>query len=235
MQGDGRGSSDHDEVPPVDLVRPLDADDPRFAGAALQPRTSKPRRRLVPSAGPAGARPSSPQERVLRYALPLVFFAGLVTVAAVFFNGLRPGAQASVVGPEAAVRVAVAERPKRVCFHDNNPCAWITLVDGELRAFNTNGPLPQEYGRSGVSWCPSSGYFGANATGSRYDAHGRLVRGPAPRGLDRFELQIDDQGNVVVDWERLTTGSLGSDEAARPRGPDCDTIPFDRDADLELG
>lgn len=175
--------------------------------------------------------------RVLRVALPLVAAAGLAAVAFVFFVGLRPGPQETVVGPEPVVRAAVAARPRRVCFNGNNPCAWVTTVGDRLVAFNTNGPLPQEYGRSGVAWCPSSGWFGANATGSRFDQQGRLVRGPAPRGLDRFAVRVDERGRVVVDFRQLTAGrrEFETTETTPAAGPDCATIPFDRRADLDVG
>jgi hypothetical protein len=177
-----------------------------------------------------------PRIRIIRIALPVLFFGALAVIAAVFFISLRPGPQATVIGPEPAVRAAVADRPKRVCFNDNNPCAWITVVDGRLTALSTNGPLPQEYGRAGVGWCPSSGWFGANSTGSRFDQEGRLARGPAPRGLDRYGLRVDAAGVVHLSFTELTTGlqaALAGDVRA-PDGPHCDVIEFDRDADLQL-
>ena len=174
--------------------------------------------------------------RILRVAVPVLFAAGLVVVGLVFFTGLQPGAQTTVVGSEAAVRAAVAQRPKRVCFNDNNPCAWVTVVAGELVAFNTNGPLAQEYGRAGVGWCASSGWFGSNVTGSRYDQHGTVADGPAPRGLDRFAVTVDDQAQVVIDFTQLTAGvqAAQAPQPQPPAGPHCTTIPFDRDADLKL-
>ena len=162
-----------------------------------------------------------------------MFFAALAVIAAIFFQGLQPGIQYEVLGRESSVRAAVADRPKRVCLNDNNPCAWVTLVDDELVAFNTNGPLPQEFGRDGIGWCPSSGWFGANATGSRYDQQGRAAGGPAPRGLDRFGVSVHDD-LVRVDFTALTTGPQRGQvgEVTPATGADCDPIPFDRDADL---
>lgn len=210
---------------------PIDPFDPRFADAGEEDRP--PQRRLVRSRGP-GPSLEDPLVRLLRFALPLVFFAGIGVVVMVFVTGLRPGPQSAVLGHERAVREAVAQRPKRVCFNGNNPCAWITVVDHRLTAFNTNGPLPQEYGRAGVGWCASSGWFGANATGSRFDQRGQVARGPAPRGLDRFGLRVDDAGVVHIHFTELTTGRAAAlvDEVTDPDGPHCDTIPFDRDADL---
>lgn len=219
----------HREPAPDD--RPVDHSDPRFhasagAGAPQQ------QRQLVPSRGP-GPSHEDPQVRRIRIALPLVFFAAIVVIGTIFFQGLQPGEQHEVIGPEAQVRAAVAQRPKRVCLNGNNPCAWITTVDGHLVAFSTNGPLPQEYGRDGVGWCASSRWFGANVTGSRFDQRGRPVGGPAPRGLDRFGVSVDD-GVVRVNFTALTTGLQRDQvrEETPPEGPHCPTIPFDRDADL---
>ncbi|MDP9405524.1 MAG: hypothetical protein M3O86_02830 [Actinomycetota bacterium] len=214
---------------------PLDASDPRFVGAAPEQPPPATTRRLERSRGP-GVGPEDPRVRLVRLVLPIVALAGVGVVVAVFFAGLDPGPQQRVIGSEPAVRAAVAQRPKRVCFNDNNPCAWLTVVDDDLVAFNTNGPLPQEYGRSGVSWCPSSRWYGANATGSRFDDHGRLVRGPAPRGLDRFGVRTTPEGLVVVDFQQLTAGPQAAltKETTPAAGPDCEVIPFDRQADLDL-
>jgi hypothetical protein len=210
---------------------PLDEQDPRFDRGA-EPQGGPPRR-LVPGRGPLPDM-DNPRIRAIRVALPVLFFSALAVVAWVFFAGLRPGPQSAVIGPEPAVRAAVAERPKRVCFHDNNPCAWLTVVGDRLTAFNTSGPLPQEYGRAGVGWCPTSGWYGANATGSRFDQEGRVARGPAPRGLDRYALRVDARGMVHISFTELITGRLAglAGDVRAPDGPHCEVIAFDRDADL---
>jgi hypothetical protein len=177
-----------------------------------------------------------PRVRVLRVAIPAVFVAGLVAVMAVFFSALNPGSSRIALGNVDMVRAAVAHRPRRVCFNHNNPCAWITLVNGKLLAFNTNGPLPQEFGRQGVGWCPSSGGYGANATGSRWDAAGNVVEGPARRGLDRFALLIRRDGMLELEFASLSAGLpyWRVRERIPPTGPDCDPIPFDREPELQI-
>lgn len=210
---------------------PLDHADPRFGSEPPAPG-APPSRRLVPSRGP-GPDPENPQVRRLRIALPVLFFATVAVIVAVFAAGLRPGRQYEVAGDEAAVLAAVEQRPKRLCLNGNNPCAWLTVLDGEVVAFNTSGPLPQEYGRDGVGWCPSSGWFGANATGSRFDQRGRVVQGPAPRSLDRFRVEVR-AGEVIVDFTALTSGLQAEQvrDVTPAVGPDCTTLPFDREADL---
>lgn len=192
-------------------------------------------RALVPSQGP-GVSPMDPRARVLRVAVPAVFFAGLAAVVAVFFSGLDPGTSKLRLGNVDAVHAAVADRPRRACFNHNNPCAWIASVNGRLYAFSTNGPLPQEFGRQGVGWCPSSGGYGANATGSRWDAAGNVVEGPARRGLDRFALIVRRDEVLEIDFASLSAGlpDWQVRERIPPTGQDCDPMPFDREPELDL-
>jgi hypothetical protein len=227
-------STPREDRPDEELVAPMDAADPRFAGSAEQPPPPR-ARRLVRSQGP-GPSPLDPRVRILRAALPLVAIAMIVAIGAVFVRGLGGGERERVLGDEASVRAAVADRPLRVCIGSFYPCAWITVVEDELVAFNTSGPLREEYGRNGIAWCPSSGHFGSNNTGSRFDQAGQVVRGPAPRSLDRFGLKVDAEDRIVLDFSELTTGRRAAQVTGTqpPVGPDCDPIPFDRDAELEL-
>jgi hypothetical protein len=218
-----------------ELVLPLDASDPRFLGSGEDVGPDHPRR-LVPNEGPGASR-FDPRVRLLRAAIPLVGVAGILMVMVVFWQGLDPPSGRQVIGDEAEVRAAVAERPHRVCLGGSQPCGWLTVVDGELLALNTSGPLREEYGRAGVVWCSSSGWFGSNSLGSRFDQAGVLARGPAPRGLDRYEVTINDAGEVVVHFFSLTTALQAArvERVQPPGGPHCEEeIPFDREADLEL-
>lgn len=227
---DGAG----DRSSPDPSVAPVDAADPRFAGSE-EGRALAPGRRLVDTRGP-GPSEMDVRVRILRIAVPAVAFLLVAGVVAVFAIGLDPGEPREVVGPEAAVRAAVAERPRRVCLGGRQPCAWLTLADGELIALGANGPVREEFGRMGIAWCPGSGYFGSNVTGSRYDANGDLLRGPASRGLDRVAVSVAPDGQVVVDFSVLRTGLQPRlvDAFVPATGPDCAEIPFDRDADLDL-
>lgn len=222
------GREEHDHPRYED---PLDEVDPRFGATEV----SHPHEReLVASRGPFPD-PDSRSARFARVIIPAMALAGLFAIGLVFFAGLNPGSGRQTVGPVDAVRAAVGSRPHRVCLGEGLSCAWLTIVDGELIALNTNGPLSDEYGRQGVGWCPTSGRFGANATGSRYDAAGRVVSGPAPRGLDRFHIAIVD-GQVIVDFTSLQTGTPRdrTDDLITAHGQACASIPFDREADLVL-
>jgi hypothetical protein len=194
------------------------------------------RRELVETHGP-GPSPMDPRVRLLRGLIPALTIAALVAVGAVFFRALAPGPSLVVVGDDAAVQAAVADRPMRLCREDGGlPCAWLTVVDERLLALSTSGPVREEFGRQGVGWCPSSGYFGSNATGSRYDPAGNLVVGPSPRGLARYAVRVNDRGEVVVDFnDRIAGRRAGSAPTVLPpAGPPCAEIPFAWDVDLRL-
>lgn len=161
--------------------------------------------------------------------------AAVALVSVVFFIGLDPGGPFETVGPETAVRAAVAGEPRRVCLDGEQPCVWLTIVDGELLALSTSGPLREERGRLGVRWCPSSGYFGSDNSGSRFDPAGLVAAGPAPRGLDRYRIVVSDS-TVRVDFAAARTGRPAhiTDDVRPPAGPDCERIPVAPDVDLSL-
>ena len=206
------------------FAEPLDDVDPRFAPAA---RARPHERRLVASRGPYPD-PESPSARFARLVIPAAALAGLLVVATVFTVALRPSSAVVDLGPVDAIRAAVEQRPRRACLGQGPSCAWVVLHDGDLLALNTSGPLPDEFGRQGVGWCPSSGGFGANSTGSRYDAVGNVISGPAPRGLDRFRVVVDG-GRVALDFTALTAGAPRGRANLEPAsGEPCASIPFDR-------
>ena len=55
-----------------------------------------------------------------------------------------------------------------------------------------------------VPWCASSQWFECPCHGSKYNRVGEKQGGPAPRGLDRFPLEVSG-GNIVVD---TTNGAI---------------------------
>lgn len=215
-----------------DDTAPLDAADPRFpAGAASVP--PRPPRRLVPSRGP-GPAVEDPLVARLRVGLRVIAVAAVALVAWIFFVGLDPGRPVVRVGSEAAVRAALGEGPRRVCQDAGSPCTWLSLVDGELLALSTSGPLREERGNRGVAWCPGAGVYVAGNTGSRFDADGDVIAGPAPRGLDAYRVAVVD-GQVEIDFSAVRSGRLARrglvTAAATPSCPASDTpleVPLDR-------
>jgi cytochrome b6-f complex iron-sulfur subunit len=73
-----------------------------------------------------------------------------------------------------------------------------------------------------VPFCESSGRFECPCHGSKYDIGGEWVEGPAPRGMDRYQLTL--QGDtLVVDTSKLITGpGRGAKLYLKPvKGPSC--------------
>ena len=75
-----------------------------------------------------------------------------------------------------------------------------------------------------VPKCDSSKLFECPCHGSKYRLHGEYYAGPAPRGLDRFPVSIEN-GKVVVDTGALQEGPPRGantwDRFSEPQGPFC--------------
>lgn len=73
-----------------------------------------------------------------------------------------------------------------------------------------------------VPWCQSSQWLECACHGSQYNRWGEYQDGPAPRGLDRFRVEIID-GEVQVDTSEVIPGpSRGVDVLGQDReGPSC--------------
>lgn len=73
-----------------------------------------------------------------------------------------------------------------------------------------------------VPWCPSSQWFECPCHGSKYNRVGEKRGGPAPRGLDRFPVEIAG-GSVTIDTgQRITGPEIGTNTTGQePEGPHC--------------
>lgn len=73
-----------------------------------------------------------------------------------------------------------------------------------------------------VPWCDSSRWFECPCHGSRYNRWGEYQFGPAPRGLDRFPIELRD-GNVFVNTGEIVTGPsrTGGVLSEPAAGPNC--------------
>ncbi len=118
--------------------------------------------------------------------------------------------------------------------------AWIVPMEGSKIPGSSFEGLPVVAGAEGgdtglmalwqkcvhlgcrVPECASSQGFECPCHGSKYNFHGEYDSGPAPRNLDRFALEEDSQGNLIID-----TGSVVVTPRARvktieyPQGPSC--------------
>lgn len=100
-------------------------------------------------------------------------------------------------------------------------------VDYELDGVAAEGlmPLYQRCVHLGcrVPYCISSGWFECPCHGSKYNGAGEYAIGPAPRGLDRFRIEVTAAGDVMVDTSQVILGPpRGADTLQRPpAGPYC--------------
>ncbi|HEX2063731.1 MAG TPA: ubiquinol-cytochrome c reductase iron-sulfur subunit [Acidimicrobiales bacterium] len=73
-----------------------------------------------------------------------------------------------------------------------------------------------------VPWCNSSQWFECPCHGSQYNRVGEKKGGPAPRGMDRFGVEIQG-GTIVVDTSTVVQGpAIGTDTTGQEaEGPHC--------------
>jgi cytochrome b6-f complex iron-sulfur subunit len=74
-----------------------------------------------------------------------------------------------------------------------------------------------------VPFCKQSQWFECPCHGSKYNTAGEYKLGPAPRGMDRFRIDVTDGGDVMVDTSEVILGPpRGTDTLRRPQsGPFC--------------
>lgn len=100
-------------------------------------------------------------------------------------------------------------------------------IDYELEGVSAQGlmPLYQRCVHLGcrVPYCQSSGWFECPCHGSKYNGAGEYELGPAPRGMDRFRIEITEAGDVLVDTSQILLGPpRGTDTLRRGAdGPYC--------------
>jgi Rieske Fe-S protein len=73
-----------------------------------------------------------------------------------------------------------------------------------------------------VPFCASSGRFECPCHGSIYDLAGEYIKGPAPRGMDRYAITLHGE-DVIVDTSKLQSGPpRGANHFLTPaKGPSC--------------
>lgn len=76
-----------------------------------------------------------------------------------------------------------------------------------------------------VPWCTTAKWFECPCHGSKYSINGEYRDGPAPRGLDRFPVEIVD-GQIVVDTGTIIQGPPRGTVTGQPQpeGEHCVTI-----------
>ena len=192
------------------------------------------------TAGPAALKRkkkrTGPSRRdFLRYGL-LASMGGVLAAfggasIAFLWPSLRGGFGAQIdVGSEEEVRQTIADGGGRMEYPAGRSylVAYDESTDGEGQYAEVAAggfmALYQKCVHLGcrVPWCESSAWFECPCHGSRYNRWGEYQFGPAPRGLDRFPVTIEE-GRVIVDTSTIVTGPPRTVNALPqpPEGPHC--------------
>jgi cytochrome b6-f complex iron-sulfur subunit len=111
-----------------------------------------------------------------------------------------------------------------VVLYDGRPSGDIDYEAEELTAQGVM-PLYQRCVHLGcrVPFCAKSQWFECPCHGSKYNTAGEYKLGPAPRGMDRFRIEVTAAGDVLVDTSEVIIGPpRGTDTLHRPQaGPFC--------------
>lgn len=146
--------------------------------------------------------------------------AGLMGVAAglTSWDLLQPlktsgfGGKVRTVSPAAVPETGVIEVPAAR--------AYLGRVEGQIVAFS------EKCSHLGcrVPYCESSSQFECPCHGSVFNRVGDYLEGPAPRGMDRYPVELGDDGLLYIDTgskeDGPAPGELIIDED--PTGPACE-------------
>lgn len=95
--------------------------------------------------------------------------------------------------------------------------AYLTKHEGEIVALWSRCP----HLGCRVPWCESAGEFECPCHGTTFNRLGEHRDGPAPRGMDRFEVIIEE-GDLIIDTGIIVGGPpLGTETIDEPAGPSC--------------
>ena len=73
-----------------------------------------------------------------------------------------------------------------------------------------------------VPWCQTSQGFECPCHGSKYNGVGEYFAGPAPRNLDRFVVELADNGDFIVKTGTIIETPRAIDKSVEyPLGPSC--------------
>jgi cytochrome b6-f complex iron-sulfur subunit len=72
-----------------------------------------------------------------------------------------------------------------------------------------------------VPWCATSKGFECPCHGSKYDSIGEYFAGPAPRNLDRFQIEIQGSNLVIKTGTIIQTPRAPERTVEYPQGPSC--------------
>lgn len=146
-------------------------------------------------------------------------FGGAMLAAAAgwtSFEALRPLVRGRGGGPIALGSPSSFKEGTATYVHEAR--LYVVNVEGNLLALSQKCP----HLGCRVPFCESSGRFECPCHGSIFDLAGEYVAGPAPRGMDRYEVAADPP-RVVVDTATLVDGPDRGEQRflTPPKGPSC--------------
>jgi cytochrome b6-f complex iron-sulfur subunit len=143
--------------------------------------------------------------------------ASLLAIAAGWtgYEALRPLASNASGGQ---VRLGnPADVPPGTATYFNEGRLWLANADGRYFALSQKCP----HLGCRVPFCESSGRFECPCHGSVFSIGGDYIAGPSPRGMDRYEVIVEDD-ELIADTTRLHAGPDAGEGAPAPaRGPSC--------------
>ena len=97
--------------------------------------------------------------------------------------------------------------------------AYLVRLNGEIVA------LSEKCTHLGcrVPYCATSNQFECPCHGSNFNRAGEYRAGPAPRGMDRYPVEIDETGMIYIDTSEKVDGPApGGESIDEPvAGPSC--------------
>lgn len=123
------------------------------------------------------------------------------------------GGKVRTIAPEAVPETGVIEVPAAR--------AYLVRIEGEIVALSEKCT----HLSCRVPFCASSGQFECPCHGSVFNRAGEFRAGPAPRGMDRYPIEIGDDGLIYIDTSAAEPGPpLGAETLDEPpTGPSCAT------------
>jgi cytochrome b6-f complex iron-sulfur subunit len=97
--------------------------------------------------------------------------------------------------------------------------AYLVRINGQIEA------ISEKCTHLGcrVPYCASSNQFECPCHGSVFNRAGEYREGPAPRGMDRYPIEVDEAGIIVIDTAETDLGPApGGESINEPKaGPSC--------------
>lgn len=132
------------------------------------------------------------------------------------YEALRPLAGSKTGGPVSLGDPSNFQPGSATYFNEGR--LWLANADGNFFALSQKCP----HLGCRVPFCDSSGRFECPCHGSVFDIGGEYIKGPSPRGMDRYEVAVVG-GELVADTTKLLPGPDRGKQVflTPPRGPTC--------------